>query len=506
MGIELIAVDEAHCISQWGYDFRPPYLRIAHLRAELPGVPILALTASATPEVQEDICVKLEFRENNIFRQSFERPNISYSVFKVESKINKLLDVIRKINGTGIVYCRSRRRTKEISELLQMQGIVSDHYHAGLTQEQRNTKQEDWLQNKTRIIVCTNAFGMGIDKPDVRSVVHMDIPDCLENYYQEAGRAGRDGKTSYAVLLYNEKDLEDLVTTGIQRFPPLETIRTVYQAVSNYLQLETGFGQGNYYDFDMNDFLKKFKLEGPATLYSLKALETDGWLAFNEQVFLSSTVQFTITKDRLYQFELSHPEFDHTIKTLLRSYEGIYDQAVFISEKMLAGLLRIHEDLVKTQLFALDKLGIIEYHPQKDTPQVYLLRNRVKAEEVTIDMVAYGKRKERFITRVNEMIRFVNESEQCRAKFIGAYFGDPTVRTCGICDNCLRHKSFALGKEEFEALHQRIIGLIAGQTLHSRALLEQLTGVRKEKAWKVIEFLQSENKIVMDETGFIKLS
>ena len=287
LNISLIAVDEAHCISQWGYDFRPPYLRIAALRQELPGIPILALTASATPDVQKDICDKLEFRNHQVFRQSFERANLSYSNFKVDSKINKIIEILRKVAGTSIVYCKSRKRTKEISELLQMQNISSDFYHAGLMQEERSKKQEAWINNKTRVIVCTNAFGMGIDKPNVRTVIHADVPDCLENYYQEAGRAGRDGKISYAVLLYDERDLQELEEMASLRFPSQEDIRNTYQAVANYLQIQTGTGVGQYYDFDISDFLRKFKLTGHTTLYSLKALEQDGWLAFNEQVLFT---------------------------------------------------------------------------------------------------------------------------------------------------------------------------------------------------------------------------
>jgi ATP-dependent DNA helicase RecQ len=530
MGINLIAVDEAHCISQWGYDFRPPYLRIAALREELPDIPILALTASATPDVQKDICGKLEapskpapkekasdafltakilscekYNSWIIFRQSFERPNLSYSVFRVDSKINKIIEILKKVPGTGIIYCKSRKRTKEISELLQLQHIPADYYHAGLTQEERNNKQEAWIQNKIRVIVCTNAFGMGIDKPDVRSVVHADIPDCLENYYQEAGRAGRDGKISYAVLLYNERDLRELEGAAAQRFPTQQEIRNVYQAVANYLQLHTGDGEGQYYDFDITDFLKKFKLEGSITLYALKAMEQDGWLAFNEQVFLSSVVQFNIVKNSLYEFERTHPQQETIIKTLLRTYEGIFDQRVFISEKLLAGLLRQDAGEVKKQLTELGAQGIINYQPQKDSPQVLLLRNRVKAEDLSIDMVAYTLRKERFQKRIKQMVRYIKEDTECRSRIIGAYFGDEQVKACGICDNCLRKKVVSLSKEEFDTLHHRIINMVKYETLHTRDVLLKLNDIKKEKAWKVIEFLQAEQKIEVDSNGRVSL-
>ncbi|MGB3006817.1 MAG: helicase-related protein, partial [Chitinophagaceae bacterium] len=525
LGINLIAVDEAHCISQWGHDFRPPYLRIAALREELPHVPVLALTASATPDVQHEICEKLttppthlpfgsekqapqsgdSFINWKVFRQSFERPNLSYSTFKVDSKINKIIEILRKVNGSSIVYCKSRKRTKEISELLQLQHISSDFYHAGLPQEERNKKQEAWIYNKKRVIVCTNAFGMGIDKPDVRTVIHADVPDCLENYYQEAGRAGRDGKTSYAVLLYDERDLHELLEFAALRFPSLVDIRNIYQSVANYLQIPTGAGEGEYYDFDISDFLRKFKQASHTALYSLKALEQEGWLALNEQVFLPSSVMFTVNKDVLYEFEKNNTALESFIKTLLRSYEGIFDRSTSISEKVIAGLMRTEAEEVKKQLVALNIFGIIEYRPQKDTPQLFLLRNRIKADDISINMVAYNKRKEQFRQRMLQMVNYVKEGSACRSQLIGSYFGDEHIKTCGICDNCLKQKSAQLTKEEFEILYHRIINMLKNESLHTKDLLLKLTGIKKEKAWKVIEFLQAESKIEMDKSGWVKL-
>lgn len=505
MFINLVAVDEAHCISQWGYDFRPSYLRIAALREELRGVPILALTASATPDVQKDICEKLQFTEPTIFRQSFERANLSYSVFKVDSKINKIIEIISKVAGTGIIYCKSRKRTKEISELLQLKNISSDYYHAGLTQEERNKKQEAWINNKIRVIVCTNAFGMGIDKPDVRTVIHADVPDCLENYYQEAGRAGRDGKTSYAVLLYDEQELRELDEMAAIRFPSQEDIREVYKAVANYLQLPAGAGAGQYYDFEIADFLKKFKLDSHITIYSLKALEQEDRLTFNEQVFRPGTVQFTVTKDYLYQFEKDSPKLEPLVKALLRAYEGIFDHPSFISELMVAQLLRKDIEEVKTQLRELDASGIIEYIPRKDSPQLFFPVNRIKAEDMSINMVAYNQRKEKFIRRVKQMISFTKEQIKCRSQLIGSYFGDEELKACGICDNCLRQKAVTLSKKEFETIHLKIQQIAQKQTLHIKELLSQLSGIKKEKAWKVIEFLQAENKIELDNAGYVKL-
>ena len=505
MHINLIAVDEAHCISQWGYDFRPPYLRIAALRDEIKAVPILALTASATPEVQNDICAKLLFEHQTIFRQSFERSNLSYSVFRVDSKINKIIQIVNKVPGSGIIYCKSRRRCKEISELLRLQKISSDYYHAGLGQQERNDKQEAWINDSVRVIVCTNAFGMGIDKPNVRFVIHADVPDCLENYYQEAGRAGRDGKVAYAVLLYDEQDLIEIEELTAHRFPPQDEIRKVYQAVANYLQIPAGSGAGQYYEFDIADFIKKFKLDGNTTLYALKTLEQEDKLSFNEQVFVPATVQFTARKDYLYEFEKSQPALEPLIKALLRAYEGIFDHPSFISEIMIAQLMKTDVERVQLQLKELDAAGIIEYAPRKDKPQIFFAVNRIKSEELRINMAAYNERKEKFQRRAKRIIIYTAEERNCRSRFIGSYFGDDKVRACGICDNCLRQKAVRLTNEEFDKIHTSILNITRKKQLNIKELLQELSGIGKEKAWKVIDFLQAENKIEMDSSGWIRL-
>ena len=524
LDINLIAVDEAHCISQWGYDFRPSYLRIAALREEIPDIPVLALTASATLEVQNDICEKLRppqtppvegFNEPSlignstnrwhVFRQSFERANLSYSVFKVDSRINKIIEILKNVQGSGIVYCSSRRRTKEIADLIRMHGISSDHYHAGLTQEERSSRQEQWIQNKMRVIVCTNAFGMGIDKPDVRLVVHAEAPDCLENYYQEAGRAGRDGKKAYAVLLYSDKDRKELEESIVIRYPSLTDVRNVYQSISNYLQIPSGADEGRYYDFDIIDFIKKFKLNSQTVFYSLKVLEQDGWLSFSEQVFLPATVRFTTNKEYLYQFEKDQPHLEPLIKALLRAYEGIFENPASISENILALLLKKEKVDIKNQLIQLHGYHLIEYIPQKDSSQLLLLRARVKADELNIDMQGFNKRKERFSDRVHSMIKYVQEATECRSKMIGSYFGDRELRDCGICDNCLRRRAIHISKEEFESINSRIVKSMKDQSIHTKELLEQLKGIQKEKAWKVLHHLQAENKIELDKGGWVRL-
>jgi ATP-dependent DNA helicase RecQ len=501
--VNLIAVDEAHCISQWGYDFRPPYLRIASLREELPNVPVLALTASATPEVQKDICEKLSFKQHNVFRQSFERPNLSYSVFKADAKINKLVDILTNVAGSSIVYCKSRRRTKEIAEQLRSYNIHSDYYHAGLTPDERNQKQEAWIDNKTRTIVCTNAFGMGIDKPDVRTVVHFDVPDCLENYYQEAGRVGRDGKKSYAVLLYQHDELEELQKQVQLRFPGIETIRGIYQAIANYLQLPVGSGEGNYFDFDIADFLKKFNLSAHAVMNSLKVLEQEAFISFNEQVFLAAKAQFICNKDWLYQFEKENELLEPLIKLLLRSYEGIFDRPVSIYEKQLAGWLKKDVEEVKRGLIELQRFNIIEYDPQKDTPQLYFLQPRVKVEDLSINYANYEKRKKQFQERVIHFIQYIKNTKDCRSLLTGNYFGDNTMKPCGICDNCLQLKKAIVSAEEFANIQKRIEETLNSNPIVIKELLLQLKDIKKEKAWKVIEFLQAEKKIAINEDGMV---
>jgi ATP-dependent DNA helicase RecQ len=503
LDVSLIAVDEAHCISQWGYDFRPPYLRIAALRQELPGVPVLALTASATSTVQQDISTKLEFKQTNTFRQSFGRPNLSYSVFHSDSKINKILDILQKVEGSSIVYCKSRRRTKEISDLLNLDNIKADFYHAGLKQEDRNKKQEQWINNETRTIVCTNAFGMGIDKPDVRVVIHADVPDCLENYYQEAGRAGRDGKRSYAVLLYDKKESKKLQQLPGIRFPSIENIRVVYQCIMNYLQIPSGSGAGNYYEFDLIDFIHKFKLDAQLANYAIKALEQEGILSSNEQVFLPSKVQFTTDKRILSDFENTYPQLEPLIKSLLRTYEGIFDMPVAIQEKNLAFLLRKPVDDIVKELKTLHTYSVIEYVPQKDKPQLFFIVNRVKTEALTINTGNYEKRKQAFSSRIQVITGYVSNTTQCRSQVIAAYFGDNNVKECGICDNCINNKKKPLSREEFETIEQQLIVSLQEKALRAKDLLSQFTGTKKEKAWQVLEFLQAEHKLNVDEQGLI---
>lgn len=499
----LIAVDEAHCISQWGYDFRPSYLRIAALRDEVGDVPILALTASATPEVQEDICSKLNFIGRNIFRTSFARPNLSYSVFNVDSKIIKIREILEKVPGSSIVYCRSRKRTKQISDQLNMYGIRADCYHAGLPRDERNKRQEAWIRNEVRTIVCTNAFGMGIDKPDVRIVIHADPPDCMENYYQEAGRAGRDGKRSFAVLLYDHQDPEELRALPGIRFPGYEDIRKIYTDVMNYLQVPTGLGGGSYYDFELNDLIAKFHPEPRLATYALKAMEQEGWMNYNEQVFIPASVGFITNKEWLYDFEEMHADLEPLIKTLLRTYEGIFDQPVPVSEKNIAYLMRSDVDTVKLQLRKLHGYAIIEYTPQKDTPQLYLRHNRVRAEELRINTDHFQKRKQLFEARISMLLHYMEGRTQCRSQQIAQYFGDKDAGTCGVCDTCLEKQKQPLSPQELSKIHQQIRTVIRERASTQEQIMAALPGIQQHKLREAIAFLQSEEKILVNEKGEI---
>ena len=503
MHINLIAVDEAHCVSQWGYDFRPPYLRIAVLREHLPDTLILALTASATKEVQDDICDKLAFKnDHKRFQKSFERPNLSYSAFSPSSKQNKLIEIFKNVQGSGIVYCKSRKRTKEIAELLKMNNINSDYYHAGLTNTERTTKQESWIKNETRIIACTNAFGMGIDKSNVRTVVHYDVPDALESYYQEAGRAGRDEKKAYAVLLFHQNELDDLEKQSAIRYPPFEEVKNVYKALVNYLQLPSGSGEGIYFDFDINDFVKKFNLNIYTVNYSLKVLEQEEFISYNEQIFLPSTVMFTCDKNHLQEFEKTYPDLEPVIKGLLRSYEGIFDYPSSIYENQLAGFIKKDVAGLKSDLKKLQQFGVIEYHPQKDKPQIQFLRNRISTEDFTINQNNLSKRKIAFEKRLQAMIGYV-KTKACRSKTIGNYFNDLAIKPCGICDNCINEKSIVVSKTEFENITMIIEKLTEKVPVHSNLLLKNLNTFKKEKVWKVLNYLQAENKISITGDGLV---
>ncbi len=506
INVNLIAVDEAHCISQWGYDFRPAYLHIAALREYFPYVPILALSASATLQVQKDIREKLLFgKSQKSFRQSFERPNLSYSAFRLFSKENKLLAVLKKVPGSGIVYCKTRRRTKEVADLLKQNGISADYYHAGLSTEERHKKQEDWINNKTRIIACTNAFGMGIDKPDVRAVIHYDVPDALENYYQEAGRAGRDGKKAYAVLLYSETDLAFLKKQTEVRFPSNEVIKKVYAHLCSFLQLPANSGEGFSYDFDLNTFAKNFKLDAYTINSVLKILEQEELISYSEQFFQPSSVEFSVDKNNLNEFENSHPQYTGVVKGLLRSYDGVFDFPSFVNEIELSKFVGINKEQLTRVLLELHAMGIINYIPQKEKPQIYFIKNRVKTDELFINQTNIKKRKEAYENRLTAMTGFCKNEIECRSSIISFYFNGCDLPRCGICDNCLQNKNTNISNDEFKAISFEIKKIAGDEPVTGKMLIEKLPKIKEPKIWKVLKFLQEEELVTVNEEGIIKL-
>ena len=500
----LIAVDEAHCISQWGYDFRPPYVRIANLREQLPGVPVIALTASATLTVQNDICEKLSFKTgHHRFQQSFARPNLSYSIFQPPAKQTKLLEILKNVPGSSIVYCKSRKQTQHITDLLKQHSISADFYHAGLNNEQRTIRQQNWINNKIRTIVSTNAFGMGIDKPDVRSVIHFDIPDCVENYYQEAGRAGRDGKRSYAVLLYNGNEIDNLYQQVDIRYPDENEIKKIYAALMNFLQVPAGDGEGLSYDFDIAAFAENFKLNILQATYGIKALAQEDLVSYTEVFFKPSTLVFTSAKNNLYEFEQQQPELEPVIKGLLRSYEGIFDYPATIYESLLARFLKTSMEDIRSKLVKLHQYKIVHYQPQNDKPQIVLLKNRMYSDDFKINTKNIIDRKENYQKRIQAISNYVADHKTCRSILIGNYFNDKKIGPCGICDNCINNKSHSLTKAEFKRISDKLSGLLKTGFLKMDEVEQMLKPQKKQDVWAVVNYLRAENIIVTDKEGKI---
>ncbi len=502
----LVAVDEAHCISQWGYDFRPPYLRIANLREQLPGVPVIALTASATLDVQNDICEKLNFSgEQKRYQQSFARPNLSYSIFSPPSKQIKLVEVLKNVSGSSIVYCKSRRRTQSLAELLIQNNISAEYYHAGLTGEQRNTRQEEWINNKTRVIVSTNAFGMGIDKPDVRTVIHFDMPDCLENYYQEAGRAGRDGKRAYAVLLQEINETAELQKQVDLRYPGEKEIIKIYKAVMNYLQVPAGSGEGLSYDFDIAAFAGAFKFNILEATYGLKALSQEDLISYNEIFYKPATLVFTISKNDLLEFEQQYPALEPLVKALLRMYEGIFDYPATIYESLLSKFLQQPVTVIQAQLKQLHSYQVVHYQQQNDKPQLLLLKNRMYSDDFKINSKALIERKENYQERITAMTDYISDTKSCRSVIIGNYFNDKKILPCGICDNCINNKNISLTAGEFKIISVKLLESLKAGAMVPAEVLCLFDAGQKQKVWTVVNYLVSENLLCTDKDGLISI-
>jgi len=494
MKLNLITVDEAHCISQWGYDFRPSYLKIADIRPLFPDIPVLALTATATPKVVTDIQDKLKFREYNVHTMSFARNNLVYMVREKEDKEGYLVRTILKAKGTGIVYVRNRRATREIKELLVKNNISADYYHAGLNAETRNQKQDAWKQGKTRVIVATNAFGMGIDKPDVRFVIHVDPPDSLEAYFQEAGRAGRDGKRAVAVLLYNNADKIKLKKQLSVTFPEIPYIVRVYESVCNFLQVAVGFGKDQLFDFPIGVFAESFKMQLAQVYHSLKILQRQGYIEFTEEVETPSRIYFTVNRDDLYKFQVANESFDNFIKLLLRSYTGLFTGYVTIDEGLLAKRAETTPEVIINYLKLLRSHKIIDYIPQKRTPYILFTRERISGERLKFSKENYDLRKKDFLERIEAVIHYASSSTKCRSQMLLEYFGETDSVRCGTCDVCQSRNQLGLSKFEFDELADKIKKELETPQKAESVLFR--LGPENEKLRLVMRWLIDNEKIV----------
>ena len=504
MKINMITVDESHCISQWGYDFRPAYLKISEIRELLPTVPVLALTATATPEVVKDIQTKLGFREDSrIFRMSFERKNLAYIVRNTESKQEELLHILNNVSGSAIVYTRNRKRTREVAELLVNNEITATFYHAGLNNDVKDQRQRSWLSGESRVMVATNAFGMGIDKPDVRLVIHVDLPDSPEAYFQEAGRAGRDGQKAYAVLLYAKSDKATLSKRITDTFPDKEYIRKVYEDVNYYFQMAMGDGLGCTFAFNLDEFCRNFKHFPVQADSALKILTRAGYLEYTDEQDNASRILFTIHRDELYKLRETDPETEKLINVILRSYTGLFTDYAYINEDSLAIRSGLTRQRIYEILLMLTRRHILHYIPRKKTPYIIYTRERQEAGRLAITRDIYEERKESYITRIKAMTEYATAEDKCRSRMLLRYFGEKNEHNCGLCDVCLskHHSGMKLG--EFQEMENQIREQLETSPLSAATLLNRINGER-EKAERVLSYLLSE-EIIQSNDGILSL-
>jgi ATP-dependent DNA helicase RecQ len=504
MRIGLLAVDEAHCISQWGYDFRPSYLNIAKIRAYIPNVPVLALTATATPAVVKDIQEKLGFPSFNLFQQSFERKNLTYVVLNEEDKLNRLLKVARNLKGTGIVYLRSRKKTREISGFLNKNNIGADFYHAGLDNETRAHRQDAWKKGKVRIMVATNAFGMGIDKPDVRFVVHLDIPESLESYFQEAGRAGRDGKQSYGIMMFHTSDIPEVYKLHEQQFPPLKTIRQIYHALGNHFNIAIGSGKDVSLDFDFNDFCNNYNFPLKTAASSIKFLEKEGFILLQDFAENESKLFFQASKEDLYKFQVKNASFDPLIKMILRSYSGLFTEFTPINESELARRMDSTQTVVEKMLLDLERVEILVYRKRKTKPQLTYITERLDGSNISISDHHYQLRKENAAMRLQAVIDYLETRTRCRSQQLLEYFDEKTTNRCGKCDVCIERNKVDLSELEFNTILNKIKPLLQDRSLFIKELYEKMETANEDKTIKVIQWLLDNNKIIYDKSQRLK--
>ena len=505
MKVSMITVDESHCISQWGYDFRPAYLKIAEIRELLPGVPVLALTATATPEVVKDIQTRLNFREGNVFRMSFERKNLAYIVRKTDNKTKELLHILQRISGSAIIYVRNRRRTKEITELLTNEGITADFYHAGLDNAVKDLRQKRWQSGEVRVMVATNAFGMGIDKPDVRIVLHLDLPNSPEAYFKEAGRAGRDGEKAYAVILYAKSDKMTLHKRIVDTFPEKEYILNVYEHLQYYYQMAMGDGFQCIREFNLEEFCRKFKYFPVPVDSALKILTQAGYLEYTDEQDNSSRILFTIRRDELYKLREMGKEADALIQTILRSYTGVFTDYAYISEESLALRTGLTRQQIYNILVTLTKRRIVDYIPRKKTPYIIYTRERLDLRFLHIPPIVYEERKARYEARIKAMEEYVTTENVCRSRMLLHYFGEKNEHNCGQCDVCLSNRaSNDLSEKSYEELKRQILELL-GQSPLTPAEIADKIKAEKEDIGQVIRYLLDEDGLKMQD-GMLHIS
>jgi len=505
MKVSIITVDESHCISQWGYDFRPAYLKIAEIRELLPGVPVLALTATATPEVVKDIQTRLNFREGNVFRMSFERKNLAYIVRKTDNKTKELLHILQRISGSAIIYVRNRRRTKEITELLTNEGITADFYHAGLDNAVKDLRQKRWQSGEVRVMVATNAFGMGIDKPDVRIVLHLDLPDSPEAYFQEAGRAGRDGEKAYAVILYAKSDKMTLHKRIVDTFPEKEYILNVYEHLQYYYQMAMGDGFQCIREFNLEEFCRKFKYFPVPVDSALKILTQAGYLEYTDEQDNSSRILFTIRRDELYKLREMGKEADALIQTILRSYTGVFTDYAYISEESLTLRTGLTRQQIYNILVTLTKRRIVDYIPRKKTPYIIYTRERLDLRFLHIPPIVYEERKARYEARIKAMEEYVTTENVCRSRMLLHYFGEKNEHNCGQCDVCLSNRaSNDVSEKSYEELKRQILELL-GQSPLTPAEIADKIKAEKEDIGQVIRYLLDEDGLKMQD-GMLHIS